>query len=976
MTIHAGFELLKSATITELKTEAKFYRHVRTGAEVLSLVNDDENKVFGIAFRTPPEDSTGVAHILEHSVLCGSRKFPVKEPFVELLKGSLKTFLNAFTYPDKTCYPVASQNVKDFYNLVDVYLDAVFYPLITPYTLQQEGWHFELESPDAPLTYKGVVYNEMKGAYSSPDSILAESSQQSLFPDTPYGLDSGGHPKIIPNLTYEQFKSFHDKFYHPSNARIYFYGDDDPDERLRILSRYLDGFDRSEVDSRIPLQRPFERAKRIRRPFASGKPGDEGRGSKPKGMITVNWLLPETVDGELNLALQVLEHVLIGMPGSPLRKALIDSGLGDDLAGTGLENELRQSYFSTGLKGIDVDEADGIEDLILKTLETLSKEGIDPETVEAALNTIEFQLRENNAGSYPRGLIQMLRALSTWLYEGDPLALLAFETPLSAVKSRAAADNSYFGHLIDRFFLKNPHRTTVVLVPDPDLGIKEEAEERERLESIRKAMSLEMLQAAVADARELRRRQQTPDSPEALSTIPTLKISDLDKENKKIPSDVLTWNGSNILFHDIFTNGIIYLDLGFDLHTLPQDYLPYASLFGRALVEIGTKTEDFVSLTRRISRKTGGIRPDLLTSAVKDSGSGAVWLILRAKSMVSQAEDLLSILGDVLLNIHLDNRERFKQMVLEEKARQEQRLVPMGHQMVNLRLRSHFGEADWASEQMMGVSYLMFLRKLANTIDEDWAGVLSILESVRTHLVNRRSMLFNVTLDQPGFSRFKNGLEAFIDSLPAADAVRAEWLPQPPPEFEGLLIPAQVNYVGKGFDLYRLGYKFNGSVQVISGYLRNSWLWDRVRVQGGAYGAFCVLDRISGVFTFVSYRDPNVGKTLETFDLTSDFLRRSSLSEEELTKAIIGAIGNLDAYLLPDAKGYMSMLRYLSHDKDEDRQQMRDEVLMTSTREFSAFAEVLDALKDRGLVKVLGPKSAIDESISTRGDWLKLLQVL
>ncbi len=974
--MHAGFELLKHVTIDELKTEARYYRHIKTGAEVLSLVNDDENKVFGIAFRTPPDDSTGVAHILEHSVLCGSRKFPVKEPFVELLKGSLKTFLNAFTYPDKTCYPVASQNAKDFYNLVDVYLDAVFYPRITPFTLQQEGWHLELESADAPLTYKGVVYNEMKGAYSSPDNVLAEYSQQSLFPDTTYGLDSGGHPRKIPDLTYEQFKSFHEKYYHPSNARIFFYGDDDPDERLRILSGYLDDFERSEIDSGIRLQPAFDSPKRIHRFFASGGPDEEGRGGRPRGMITLNWMLPETTEAELDLALEVLEHILIGMPGSPLRKALIDSGLGDDLAGTGLEDELRQSFFSVGLKGIDVHDADRIEGLILDTLKKLSTDGIDSETVEAALNTIEFGLRENNTGSYPRGLILMLRALTTWLYDGDPLMLPAFEAPLSKVKSGAAGDKLYFGHLIDRYFLKNPHRTTLVLEPDPELGLKEEAEERGRLDGIRRTMDAERLQVTIANTHELRRRQQAPDSPEALATVPNLTIADLDRENKKIPCDVLERHGSKILFHDIFTNGIVYLDLGFNLHILPQRYLPYISLFGRALVEMGTETEDFVSLTRRISRKTGGIRPDLLTSAMKGSASGTAWLLLRAKSMVSQTEDLLAILRDVLLGIRLDNRERFRQMVLEEKARQEQKVIPLGHQIVNLRLRSHFNEAEWAAEQMTGVSYLLFLRKLASDVDEDWPGVLEVLEDVRRRLINRGGTLCNVTLDRSNFPRFESQLGGLLDSLPDAAVARTEWTPSYPSEFEGLTIPAQVNYVGKGYDVYKLGYTYNGSIQVISGYLRNSFLWDRIRVQGGAYGAFCLLDRVSGVFTFVSYRDPNLDKTLETYDRASDFLRNAALSDEELTKAIIGAIGVLDTYLLPDSKGYVSMLRYLSKDSDEDRQRMRDELLATSVREFRAFADVLDALRDRGLVKVLGPKSAIEKSETLKGDAIEIIQVL
>ncbi len=463
MEVIYGFERIVARDIPELKTKAVLFRHIKTGAELLSLKNGDENKVFGITFRTPPHDSTGVPHILEHAVLCGSRKYPVKEPFVELLKGSLHTFLNAMTYPDKTCYPVASQNRQDFYNLIDVYLDAVFYPKITQLIFQQEGWHFEFGEGDQSLIYKGVVLNEMKGAYSSPDSILAEYSQQSLFPDNTYGFDSGGDPVEIPKLTYDQFIAFHRKYYHPSNARIYFYGDDPPDQRLKRIDGYLKDFEAIEIDSTIALQPPMDRPKRFTRSYAAG--GDDDRGSK--GMMTVNWLIEETAGRELNMAFPILEYILLGMAGSPLRKALIDSNLGEDLAGGGLGSELRQMVFSTGLKGIDIKNADKIEALILKTLRDLSREGIDPNTVEAALNTIEFTLRENNTGNFPQGLMLMLRALNTWLYGEDPLALIAFEAPLEAVKSQLASNRSFFEEMIARFLLNNRHRTTLILKPDP-----------------------------------------------------------------------------------------------------------------------------------------------------------------------------------------------------------------------------------------------------------------------------------------------------------------------------------------------------------------------------------------------------------------------------------------------------------------------------------------------------------------------------
>ena len=469
-----GFTCLQDTYVDEIRSQCRLYRHDRTGAEVLSVENQDTNKVFGISFRTPPNDSTGVAHILEHSVLCGSRKYPLKEPFVELLKGSLQTFLNAMTFPDKTCYPVASQNTQDFYNLIDVYLDAVFHPRLTENIFRQEGWHYELASPEDTLRLKGVVYNEMKGAYSSPDGLLSEYSQQTLFPDTTYGLDSGGNPSQIPELTFEQFQDFHRTYYHPSNARIFFYGDDDPEKRLRLIDAALEEFSAQQVDSAVSDQAYWKNPKREERVYAAGPD------SENKTMLTLNWLLGAVDDVKANLTLQVLEDILLGAPGAPLRQALLDSGYGEDVAGAGLEEDLKQMFFSTGLKGISPDKAEEVECLLLQTLQRLADEGLDPEAVQAGLNSVEFEMRENNTGSLPRGLLVMIRSLSTWLHDEDPLALLQFEAPLQSLKDDLANGRPVFEECIRRYLLDNPHRSTLILRPDPELSQRMEAEEAER----------------------------------------------------------------------------------------------------------------------------------------------------------------------------------------------------------------------------------------------------------------------------------------------------------------------------------------------------------------------------------------------------------------------------------------------------------------------------------------------------------------
>ena len=986
-----GFELLRDETIPELNTRARLWRHTRTGAQLLSLENDDENKVFGISFRTPPTDSTGLPHILEHVVLAGSRKYPLKDPFFELVKGSLASFVNAMTYPDKTIYPAASTNLQDFYNLLDVYVDAVFHPLLSPEKLAQEGWHYELEAADAPLSYKGVVFNEMKGAYSSPDNLLDRYSRQATFPDTTYGVDSGGDPAVIPDLTYEQFKRFHETYYHPSNALLFFYGDDDPEERLRRMSGYLSEFEAIAVDSAIAPQTPFT-APRVTRFSYGAEAGQAGDGQSPKAFVEVNWLLPEYEDTALVMALEILGHALLGTPASPLRKALIDSGLGEDVLG-GLANYTRQMTFSAGLKGVAVTDADRVEPLILATLEALAQDGFDPDMIGASVNTIEFALRENNTGRYPRGLALLVRALDTWLHDRDPLAPLAFEAPLATVKARLAAEPAYLQAIIRQYLLDNPHRVAVILEPDAELNQRLEEAERARLEKERAAMSDADVAAVMANARTLQEQQNLPDPPEVLAKLPSLKRGDLEPHHKPIPLALEAMSGARVVYHDLFTNGIVYLDLGLDLRSLPAELLPYAALFGQALLEMGTDAEDFVKLSQRIGRTTGGIYPTTLIAPVvgeatnderRTTSSDGVavshaafdarnsslvaYLMLRGKATPERAPELLGILGDVLLSARLDNRERFRQIVLEAKIGAESALAPAGHQVTNTRLRGHFHPAYRLEEMVNGVENLLFLRRLAERIDGDWPGVLADLEAVRGHLVSRAGMLVNVTLDEANFAAFAPRLADFLGGLPGGEssgsARFSDTLTGLPalPRHEGLTFPAQVNYVGKGAGLYDLGYRLDGSIAVINNLLRTGYLLQKIRIQGGAYGAFCTFSPISGVYTYLSYRDPNLAGTLDVYDATAGYLRGLELSDDELTRSIIGAIGAIDAYQLPDAKGYTSLTRYLTGETDERLQQFRDEVLGTKTADFHALADVLEQVKDAGDVVVLGSREAIEAS--------------
>lgn len=963
MTLLHGFELQEERRIPELNLNASLYRHARTGARLLSISNEDENKVFGITFRTPPPDSTGLPHILEHSVLNGSERFPVREPFIELAKGSLKTFLNAMTGSDLTTYPVASQNLQDFYNLVDVYMDAVLHPLLSEYTLMQEGWHHELDSMDGPLTYKGVVFNEMKGAYSSADGRLATVTQTALFPGHIYALDSGGDPQVIPDLTYQQFKNYHAAYYHPSNSFIYFYGDDDPAERLRRMDAYLQGYEAAPVNSAIGLVTPITQPRQLTFAYDAG---EEEQGEN-KSQAVVSWVLGEAADVELALALDVLEYVLIGTAAAPLRKALVDSGLGEDLAGFGLDTHLRQWAFSTGLKGIRSADTPRVEALVLDTLRQIVSQGIDAGTLAASMNTVEFHLRENNTGSFPRGLALMMRCLSSWIYDRDPLGPLAFEAPLNAIKNRLAAGERYFESLIEHYLVDNPHRITILLEPDANYASQLAAAETARLERERAAMTPSDLEITLDNSLELRRRQDTVDSAEALATIPSLRLADLERANKLIPIETGKLAGVPLYYHDLFTNRIIYMDLGFNLHALPGEFLPLVNLFGRALKEMGAGQQDFVQLSQRIGMHTGGIRVSTFNSAQRGqpAAPSVGWLFLRSKATLDKAPELFSVLQDILTSAWLDNKERFRQLVLEEKADAEARIVPSGNHLVNLRLRARFDEAGWASEQIDGVSYLFALRALVEQIESDWPAVQSRLETMRRLLVNRSAMLCNVTLDAASWANVQPRLGEFFSALPDGSFEPQTWRWLPVEGGEGLAIPAQVNYVGMGANLYALDYELSGSASVICKFLNATWLWEKVRVQGGAYGGSCSFDQRSGVFTFLSYRDPNISQTLGNYAAAADYLAGlddSRLNPSELEKTIIGAIGDMDAYQLPDAKGFISLVRALAGDTDAIRQRLRDQILSTSRADFHAFGSLLKRFNQQAQIVVLGSQSALEKA--------------
>ncbi|XP_039019417.1 presequence protease 1, chloroplastic/mitochondrial-like [Hibiscus syriacus] len=922
---------------------------------------------------------TSMAKLGNLGVLTGNKGQIRKKFFFELLKGSLHTFLNAFTYPDRTCYPVASTNAKDFYNLVDVYLDAVFFPKCIEdfQTFQQEGWHYELNDPSEDITYKGVVFNEMKGVYSQPDNLLGRTAQQALFPDNTYGVDSGGDPLVIPKLTVEEFKEFHRKYYHPSNARIWFYGDDDPNERLRILSEYLDQFYASTTpnESKVEPQKLFSEPVRIVEKYPAGEGGD----LKKKHMVCLNWLLSDKpLDLQTELTLGFLD-LMLGTPASPLRKVLLESGLGDAIIGGGVEDELLQPQFSIGLKGVSDEDIPKVEELIVSSLIKLAEEGFDMEAVEASMNTIEFSLRENNTGSFPRGLSLMLRSIGKWIYDMDPFEPLKYEKPLADLKARIAKDGSkaVFSPLIEKFILNNPHCVTIEMQPDPEKASRDEAAEKENLEKVKASMTEEDLAELARATQGLKLKQETPDPPEALRCVPSLALHDIPKEPIRIPTEVGDINGVKVLQHDLFTNDVLYTELVFDMSSLKQELLPLVPPFCQSLLEMGTKDLTFVQLNQLIGRKTGGISIYPFTSSIRGKEDPSSHIIVRGKSMAGRSDDLFNLVNCVLQEVQFTDQQRFKQFVSQSKARMENRLRGGGHGIAAARMNAKLNVAGWISEQMGGVSYLEFLQALEERVDNDWAGISSSLEEIRKSLLSREGCLVNMTADGKNLSDTEKFVSKFLDLLPSKPlAERSSWSARLPSNNEAIVIPTQVNYVGKAANLYDKGYQLSGSAYVISSHISNTWLWERVRVSGGAYGGFCNFDTLSGVFTFLSYRDPNLLKTLDIYDGTGDFLRKLEVDDDTLTKTIIGTISDVDAYQLPDAKGYSSLLRYLLGVTEEERQRRREEILSTSLKDFKEFADAIDAVKDNGVAVAVASPDDVESANKERSNIFQVKRAL
>uniref|UniRef100_A0A7R9U8K2 Peptidase M16C associated domain-containing protein n=1 Tax=Pinguiococcus pyrenoidosus TaxID=172671 RepID=A0A7R9U8K2_9STRA len=997
---HPSYEVVGTEYVREYDAVLWQYRHKKTGAQVLSVGIDDDNKVFGVVFRTPPEDSTGLPHILEHSVLCGSRKYPTKEPFVELLKGSLQTFLNAFTYPDRTCYPVASQNTKDFYNLMNVYLDAVFFPraINDPQVLAQEGWHYELEQKDQPLTYKGVVFNEMKGVYSSPDARMSRQVQRELFSSNTYHVDSGGDPTAIPNLTFQDFKNFHGRFYHPSNARVYFYGDDDPLERLNVLDDYLSEFE--PVDPNSAIQ--WEKKKDAPWKKTSAFPASEEDVKKGQGhMVTVNWLLNDApFTQKEQLTVSMLDYLLLNDISSPLYRSLLESNLGSAVIGGGLSSELLQSTYNVGLKGVKAEKAEEVEPLILSTLERIAEEGFPQDAIDACVNSIEFSLREFNTGSFPRGLSFMLGTMREWIYDGNPADGVRFDDTLAELKADLEKrGGQVFVDALKELLLDNGHRLTMTMVPDASLEAKIVKEEEDRLAAVKAELTDADLDRIIQETEELRAAQAAEDPPEAKASIPALTIDDLERKAKTTPIEVRKGlngpdGGALLVTHELPSNGILYADVGLDLSSLAWEDVPLMSLFSDMLLECGTNKEDETTLTRRIGRHTGGVRSAILRDLVEHPEGKCVegdeivhYLFLRGKAVPDKVSELFAIMKDILTDVNLDRQSRVIEMLRETKASMESSIVTSGHAFAASRLAAHDTGFGVLREQTGGVTYLNTVRELLEQAENEWPSLLSRLQKIQETLLNSNTLVVNLTGDKEVLSASVPVAETFATDLPkkasvdvAADrsvpTLDLRDVPRLPAVSEGLVVPTQVNYVGMAGRIYQPGDAVDSSAFVINNFLRTGHIWDTVRVMGGAYGGFCSFDRLTGRLGFLSYRDPNLMKTLENYKASADHLLTAELTEKSIEQAVIGSIGDLDSPRSVDTKGWLSLADFLAGRSDELRQKRRDEVFATDLSKFREFGEKLSDLnKADPTVVVVGSAKAIEEA-NKDGLGLKVVNVL
>ena len=956
-----AYELIREEQLKDLNSVGFVFEHKKTKARVAVISNDDNNKVFSIGFRTPPEDSTGVAHIVEHTVLCGSKEFPAKDPFVELVKGSLNTFLNAMTYPDKTIYPIASCNDKDFKNLMHVYMDAVFYPNIykREEIFKQEGWHYELEDAEGEIKYNGVVYNEMKGAFSSPEQQLYRLIQESLFPDTAYGVESGGDPKVIPDLTYEDYLAFHKRYYHPTNSYIYLYGDMDIEERLTWMDeQYLSKFSYAPVDSEIKMQKSFGQLREVEAYYSLSEDED----TKDKTYLSYNMVVDTSLNKELYVAFQIIEYVLLDNPGAPLKQALLDAGIGKDILSS-YDNGILQPIFSIIAKDADESQKEAFLKVIRETLQEIVKNGVDEKALLAAINYFEFKYREADFGSYPKGLMYGLQMLDSWLYDDNAIFshILANDT-FAYLKEQI--HTGYYEKLIETYLLDNGHSSLVMVKPKVNLTEEKEQAVRDKLAAYKATLSDEEIEKLIADTKALRAYQEEPSTKEELEKIPMLTREDMVKEVRPLYNKEKELAGCRVLHHNVYTNGIGYLKFVFDMSEI-KELAPYVSLLATVLGYMNTEKYSYLEFTNETNIYTGGILADTNTySKYGKKDDFQATFEIRTKVLYGNMKKALELLEEMIFHTDFSDGKRLKEIIQETKSRLQMKMNGSGHTIALARAMSYFSELAQFSDGVEGISYYRFLCDLEEHFEEKKDGLVAIFKQILEYVLCQEHVIVSITGDEDGYAALT---ECGADFLKLLKEKRVGEKPQADLSFlaygknEGLKTAGQIQYVARAGNFVEKGLGYHGALHILKVILSYDYLWNNVRVKGGAYGCMCGFMQTGNAY-LVSYRDPGLRETNEIYEQTYDYVKNFTANEREMTKYMIGAISNMDTPLTPSAKGTRSFGAYMSGIDEAYLQNIRNQVLAITQEDIRAMAPIIKAILEDGYICVIGNDRKIEEN--------------
>lgn len=961
MTIHdlAEYEILDEHRVEDVQSDGFILRHKKSGARIAILSNNDDNKVFYIGFRTPPEDETGVPHIIEHTTLCGSKKFPVKDPFIELAKGSLNTFLNAMTYPDKTVYPVASCNDQDFKNLMDVYLDAVFNPNITKYEeiFKQEGWHYELTGKDDELKINGVVYNEMKGAYSSPDEVLSSQIYRSLFPDNTYSKDSGGNPEYIPKLTYEAYLDFYHKYYHPSNSYIYLYGDMDVVERLEWLDKeYLSLFDYKKVNSEINKQSAFDEIKNVEAEYSITMDDSQ----ENKTYLSYNRVVGDSLDEMLYQAFDVLDYALVSSPGAPVKQALIDAGIGDDVYGS-YDAGILQPVFSFVAKNANASQADEFESIIENTLKEVVKTGINKEALLAGINSSEFKFREADFGQFPKGLLFGLNCLDSWLFD-DMKPFIHLECLGTFAKLRKAVDTDYFEKLIQEYLLDNTHGSSVTVKPKRGLGNEREEALAKELSDYKASLSDEEIDKLIEETEHLKKYQEEPSSDEDLRKLPMLTRADMKKEAMPFSNIEDTLSDVKVVRHDIESNGIDYISFLFDAGDFAQSELGYLGFFTNALGLVSTENYSYTDLANATNIYTGGISTGTASHPdIKDRNNFVFKFEVKLKVLEKNLDKALELMEQMLLASDFTDTKRLGEIVAQIKARLQANLSSSGHLVAAMRSMSSFSRYALYQDELKGIAFYRSICRIEKELSESPKSVSDKLAAIAKKLFARNRMLISFTGNSEAYGNAKLSLEKVIAGFNKMSAIGNQAEVHFNTAKEAFIDASQIQYVAKTGDFICEGYEYTGALRLLRIILSYDYLWINVRVKGGAYGCMNTFLR-SGESYFVSYRDPNLSDTLDVYDRIPEYIKSFSPDERDMTKYIIGTFSALDTPMNPEAKGSRSMSAYLEGITYEQIQKERNEILNAQPENIRRLADLVEAVLKKDSICVIGNENMIKES--------------